>query len=91
MSETWQLQVKGKVQGVWFRASTRQTAIELGLIGWVKNNPDGSVTVLAHGEPDQLRALEQWCRSGPPLARVTAVEREVQAVDPILSGFEIMQ
>jgi len=66
--------VSGRVQGVFFRAETREQARRLGLCGWVRNLPDGNVEVLAEGDEQPVRALLTWCRSGPPHARVDAVE-----------------
>lgn len=68
--------VSGKVQGVCFRASTRDEALRLGLAGWARNLADGGVEVLAAGAPEALDALERWLRVGPPLARVERVRRE---------------
>lgn len=65
--------VEGRVQGVFFRDSTRWEAIELGLKGWVKNRFDGSVEVVAEGSRDKVEKLIQWCHHGPPAARVTRV------------------
>ncbi|MBA2238212.1 MAG: acylphosphatase, partial [Lysobacter sp.] len=56
--------VSGKVQGVWFRASTRDRALALGLSGHAKNLPDGSVEVLASGDPAAVEALAEWLRQG---------------------------
>ena len=67
--------VRGKVQGVWFRASTREQAGLLGLRGHARNMADGSVEVVAVGDVDAIDALEQWLQAGPPLARVEAVLR----------------
>lgn len=67
--------VTGRVQGVFFRASTRQQAERLGLTGHALNCPDGSVDVLACGPDDALDALEDWLHQGSPAARVEAVER----------------
>ncbi|MHC8509725.1 MAG: acylphosphatase [Rhodospirillales bacterium] len=67
--------VTGRVQGVWFRGWTVKQAAALGLDGWVRNNPDGSVELLAAGAPDAVEALLRACLSGPPLANVTGVER----------------
>lgn len=72
---TAQFIVRGKVQGVWFRASTGEQALRLGLIGHARNLADGSVEVLAAGDADALDALERWLRVGPPLARVDVVLR----------------
>ena len=65
--------VKGRVQGVFFRDSTRRKAKELGLVGTVRNLPDGTVEVIAEGPSDSLGALVHWSRSGPPGAEVTQV------------------
>jgi len=67
--------VTGKVQGVWFRAATRERAQALGLRGHARNLDDGAVEVLAYGADDALAALAAWLERGPPLARVDAVER----------------
>lgn len=68
--------VTGRVQGVFFRDSTRRTATELGVTGYAKNEADGSVEVLACGSEDALDRLLDWLRSGPKLASVESVEAE---------------
>lgn len=65
--------VSGKVQGVWFRASTQEEAVALGLTGWVRNLSDGRVEVLACGNKEQLMKLQAWLKKGPDLARVDDV------------------
>ncbi len=65
--------IEGRVQGVFFRDSTRKEAIELGLCGWVKNRFDGSVEVVAEGPKEKVETLIAWCHHGPPIARVTKV------------------
>lgn len=65
--------VQGRVQGVWFRDSTRREAERLGITGYAINLPDGNVDILAWGSPDALEALEAWLHTGPPLANVSAV------------------
>jgi acylphosphatase len=65
--------VNGRVQGVWFRASTRDTAVALGLQGHAVNLADGRVEVVACGGPDALDRFEAWLHQGPELARVDAV------------------
>jgi acylphosphatase len=72
--------VRGRVQGVWFRASTAERAVALGLRGRVENRPDGSVLVFAAGSPSALAQLVEWLHQGPPMARVDAVEAE--DIDP---------
>ena len=67
--------IEGRVQGVFFRDTTRREAIGLGLRGWVKNRFDGSVEVIAEGPRDKVDKLVQWCYHGPPAARVTRVRR----------------
>jgi acylphosphatase len=65
--------VTGRVQGVSFRASTASEARRLGVVGWVKNRPDGSVELEAQGDDDRVGDLLAWCRHGPPAALVTKV------------------
>jgi acylphosphatase len=66
--------ISGKVQGVFFRASAKQKADELGVSGFVQNQPDGSVYIEAEGDTEKLGALETWCRNGPRSAQVEVVE-----------------
>jgi acylphosphatase len=68
--------VSGRVQGVFYRAGTREQARELGLAGYARNLPDGRVEVLAGGDAAALDALERWLWQGPPAAQVEAVTRE---------------
>ena len=63
----------GKVQGVWYRASTQKEAIKLGLNGFVRNEPDGSVYIEATGEEEALNTFIKWCKRGPELAHVTEI------------------
>jgi acylphosphatase len=78
--------VSGRVQGVFFRASTRNEAQRLGLAGSASNLADGRVEVLASGADDALSALERWLWQGPPSARVEDVKRE-SAADRDFDGF----
>lgn len=66
--------VHGRVQGVFFRAACERVANGLGVKGWVRNRPDGSVEVVAEGRRDAVGKLLAWCRDGPPNARVDRVE-----------------
>ncbi len=68
--------VSGRVQGVWFRASTREEALKLGLTGWVRNLPQGQVEVLACGPEDKIQVLHKWLHQGPRLADVKEVSYE---------------
>ncbi len=70
------LRIRGRVQGVFFRQATQQTADRLGLTGWVRNLPDGSVEAVAEGTSEAVRGLLDWCRQGPPAAEVAAVDIE---------------
>ena len=80
--------VHGRVQGVWFRDSTRREAERLAISGHAINLPNGNVEVLAVGAAAQLDALEAWLHEGPPMARVTKVERRpAEAAEP--RGFTI--
>lgn len=65
-----ELRVRGRVQGVAFRAYARTRARQLGLVGWVRNEPDGSVRLVAEGPDEALRALADWAAHGPDHARV---------------------
>jgi acylphosphatase len=79
--------VAGRVQGVFFRASTREQALRLGLSGYAKNLADGRVEVIASGSEAAVAELADWLREGPPAARVEAVEREPMP-EQTLRGFE---
>ncbi|MBX2925788.1 MAG: acylphosphatase [Chitinophagaceae bacterium] len=65
--------ITGKVQGVFFRGSTREQAEKLGVFGHVQNMPDGSVVLHAEGEEEAVNALIAWCHYGPPRAEVSGV------------------
>lgn len=68
------LRVTGRVQGVFFRQSTREKARSLKLSGWVKNTQDGAVELEASGAPAAVDELVSWCHKGPPSASVAGVE-----------------
>lgn len=67
------LTITGLVQGVSFRAGTVEEARRHGVSGWVKNNPNGAVEAVVEGEEEAVKLLIEWCRTGPPLARVEDV------------------
>ncbi len=76
------LLISGRVQGVWFRAATREVATDLGLHGWVRNLVDGRVEVAAQGPDSLVEDLIEWCHQGPPGSRVRRVEVfEVEPTD----------
>ena len=64
---------KGRVQGVFYRASTKEKADTLGLSGWVRNLPNGDVEILACGSQEKVDQLIKWCWDGPPASQVTHV------------------
>lgn len=79
MLQTWSIIVTGRVQGVYYRQSTKDKALELGITGYVKNLPDGNVQILATGTTSQLNQLVIWCKQGPSRAIVDAVQVETIA------------
>ena len=76
MHKTISITVSGKVQGVFYRQTTKEKARELGVTGEVRNLPDGNVFIIASGTEEQVSALAEWCKKGPPRAVVTGVEIE---------------
>lgn len=88
MSETIAVRVRisGRVQGVWYRGWTVETAQARGLRGWVRNRRDGSVEALLIGPPADVEAMIAACRDGPPMARVTNVEK-FGTIDDGSTGF----
>lgn len=83
------LNITGRVQGVYYRASMLQEAQRLGLTGWVMNCPDGSVEALAEGWKAKLEELIDWCRQGPEGARVSGVAAQWQNPENSFVGFAI--
>ena len=82
------IRVRGRVQGVYFRETTRREADRLGVTGTVRNEPDGSVAIEAEGSEERLDRFVEWCREGPPSARVeslSATEGDVRGYD----GFRV--
>lgn len=74
MLQTISITISGKVQGVYYRQSTKEKAIELGITGQVINLRNGNVFITATGTPEQLASLVEWCKKGPPHALVAGVE-----------------
>jgi acylphosphatase len=82
--------VDGRVQGVFFRDSTRRAALDLGVTGWVRNLSDGRVEAAFEGTPEAVATAVAWARRGPERALVTSIE-EFSGEEPEgLSGFEIV-
>jgi len=81
--------IHGLVQGVFFRASTRDEAVKLGVGGWVRNLPDGSVEALFEGEKKKVEAIVGWCYRGPSGARVSSVDLAWEAYQGQFKQFDI--
>ena len=81
--------VHGRVQGVFYRDSTMRKARELGLAGFVRNLPEGSVEIVAQGAPTALDGLIRWARQGPPAAVVSELETTYGTPEAGLSGFTV--
>ena len=83
------VRVTGRVQGVWFRQSTKQTAEKFGVTGWVRNNPDQSVEAVFEGSKEAVQAVIDWCRYGPELARVDNLSSEWQTATSEFDTFKV--
>ena len=83
------IRVKGRVQGVFYRANTKDKALELNLKGWVKNDPDGAVSIHAEGAEENLLKLMEWCKKGPNLSRVDSLDYNWCDKTDCLTSFEI--
>ena len=81
--------ISGRVQGVWFRASTKQKAKELGLFGWVRNTRDGDVEAVFEGDEKLVKEMIDWCHIGPPQSEVEKVEVTSQSPCDGFEGFSI--
>ena len=84
-----QLIISGKVQGVFYRASCQEVAQGLGLVGWVKNLSTGQVEVLVQGEKEKIEKLIEWCKKGPPGAKVSDVAVMWKKILDRFEGFRI--
>jgi acylphosphatase len=84
------LVIEGRVQGVWFRESTRQEAERLGVRGWVRNRREGTVEVLVEGPEENVRKLVGWCHHGPPSARVGRVYETTEMFQGEFASFDVV-
>jgi acylphosphatase len=82
--------VSGKVQSVFFRAYTRETALALKLTGWVRNLPDGRVETVFEGEDINVQSLLEWCKKGPPQALVNELESSEEPYTAEFRDFRII-
>ncbi len=85
------LVIKGRVQGVFFRATTQDEAVRLGLTGWVKNLWNGDVEALFEGEEETVKEMIAWCYQGPSYARVDKVEVKWEEATGEFQSFQITQ
>ena len=81
--------IEGRVQGVFFRSSTRNESCKLGLTGWVKNCPDGRVEAVFEGDIDNIYQIVEWCKKGPPGAFVENVETVWEQANGEYDSFSI--
>ena len=85
--KTVRVRIRGRVQGVWYRGWTQDTARQLGLIGWVRNRKDGSVEAVFSGPETAVEQMLEKCWQGPPAARVDTVDPTAEVDVPMESGF----
>jgi acylphosphatase len=83
MDVIWRVAVRGRVQGIGFRAWAEVTALELGVEGWVRNCRDGSVEAVLAGSEEVVLTMIEACRQGPPGARVEAIDQRDAEVDDL--------
>jgi acylphosphatase len=84
------LEVAGRVQGVFFRQGVKMIADELGIRGWVRNETDGSVKIVAEAEEQDLRKLLEWCRNGTELAKVENIREQWSEGTGAFTRFEVL-
>jgi acylphosphatase len=82
--------ISGRVQGVFFRAHTRDFARKFNVNGWVKNRSDGKVEALLEGDQEDVKAVIDWCKDGPPGAHVSGVDVKWESYVGEFNGFEII-
>jgi acylphosphatase len=86
-----QLFVRGRVQGVFFRASAQREARRLGVVGWIRNRNDGSIEIVAEGEEDSIKEIIGWSQHGPSAARVEGVDVRWKGYTGEFSEFRIVE
>lgn len=87
---TVHLIIQGKVQGVFFRATAKEVADEIGITGWVRNTEEGNVEIMANGDEERLQRFIEWCKVGPKRAFVTNVRvRDLE--DQKFKNFQVMR
>ena len=83
--------IRGRVQGVFFRAATQREARRLGVTGWVKNRTDGNIELVAEGEEDAIKELAMWASHGPSAARVDHVDQRWRGYTGEFPDFTIIE
>ena len=83
------IKIFGRVQGVWYRSSTKQKADQIGVKGWVRNTMDGCVEAVFSSEQEKITELINWCKKGPPLSKVDNVEIRIQKTIEDFKDFKI--
>ena len=86
-----QLIVRGRVTGVYFRASSQREAKRLGITGWVKNRNDGSIELMAEGDEDTIKEIIAWAHHGPSAARVDGVDVRWRGYTGEFADFRIVE
>ena len=87
-TQTLHLVIHGRVQGVFFRESMRQQAVQLNVNGWAQNQADGTVEAMIQGSAESVNKLLEWAQQGPPLAKVTRIDQDVASGE--WTTFEIL-
>ncbi len=88
--KTIHLLIKGKVQGVFYRATAKKVAEQLGINGWIKNTKEGNVEVIVTGNEERLNEFLNWCKQGPKDAKVTEVVLTTKNPEAF-NGFSIVR
>ena len=88
MSKHLNIKIHGRVQGVFYRDTAKSVATKLGIKGWVRNEPDGTVYIEIEGQEGELKRFVQWCQQGPSTAAVNKVEVEQGEIEGF-TGFEV--
>ncbi|MBN1266801.1 MAG: acylphosphatase [Anaerolineales bacterium] len=83
------VRIHGRVQGVSFRYYAYQQALRLGVKGWIRNKPDGSVAGFFQGTEEQVEGMVRWCSKGSPMAVVESIEEETVPLDETMNGFNV--
>ncbi len=81
--------ISGRVQGVFFRMETQRAARRIGVTGWVRNKADGTVEAIFEGDEDRVASVLEWCKQGPPHARVDNIDVKMAAFSGEFESFDV--